>query len=349
MTQDAKTHLQSQTFSNLWKRLTTRLAFALATAMGLGGAAIHVQCFAQTDNKFPDRSIRFVVPFPPGGGNDILARAIAPRMTEAFGHSVIVDNRAGAGGNIGSEFVAKSSPDGYTILMASNQITINPWLDNNVPFDIEKDFVAVALVASVPMVLVVNPSVPAQDLKSFIALVKADPSKFNHSTPGTGTAQHIAFEVFNYSAGVKVTHVPYKGTGPAIADLIGGQVQSAIGTMASLEPHVKAGKLRALGVTTAARSAAMPDVPTIAEAALPGFEVPLWYSILAPANTPKDIVAKLSTEIGKALADPSTKGRLTGQGFIVSYLNSEQMDAMIKKDLLYWQKIIKAIGLKIDK
>jgi tripartite-type tricarboxylate transporter receptor subunit TctC len=349
MTKDANTHLQSQTFSNLWKRLTTRLAFALATVMALGSTAIHMQCFAQTDNKFPERSIRFVVPFPPGGGNDILARAIAPRLTDAFGQSVVVDNRAGAGGNIGSEFVAKSAPDGYTILMASNQITINPWLDNNVPFDIEKDFVAVALVASVPMVLVVNPSVPAQDLKSFIALVKADPSKFNHSTPGTGTAQHIAFEVFNYSAGVKVTHVPYKGTGPAIADLIGGQVQSAIGTMASLEQHVKAGKLRALGVTTAERSAAMPDVPTIAEAALPGFEVPLWYSILAPANTPKDIVAKLSTEIGKALADPSTKERLTGQGFIVSYLNPEQMDAMIKKDLLYWQKSIKAIGLKIDK
>jgi len=349
MTKDANTHLQSQTFSNLWKSLTTRLAFALATVMALGSTAIHMQCFAQTDNKFPERSIRFVVPFPPGGGNDILARAIAPRLTDAFGQSVVVDNRAGAGGNIGSEFVAKSAPDGYTILMASNQITINPWLDNNVPFDIEKDFVAVALVASVPMVLVVNPSVPAQDLKSFIALVKADPSKFNHSTPGTGTAQHIAFEVFNYSAGVKVTHVPYKGTGPAIADLIGGQVQSAIGTMASLEQHVKAGKLRALGVTTAERSAAMPDVPTIAEAALPGFEVPLWYSILAPANTPKDIVAKLSTEIGKALADPSTKERLTGQGFIVSYLNPEQMDAMIKKDLLYWQKSIKAIGLKIDK
>ena len=146
-----------------------------------------------------------------------------------------------------------------------------------------------------------------------------------------------------------MTHVPYKGTGPAIADLIGGQVQSAIGTMASLEQYVKAGKLRALGVTTAVRSAAMPDVPTIAEAGLPGFEVPLWYSILAPANTPKDIVEKLSAEIGKALADPATKERLTGQGFIVTYLNPQQMDAMIKKDLLYWQKIIKAIGLKIDK
>ncbi len=349
MSQDFKKNNQVQTLSSRWKHAVKRVARVLSMAILLVGSVASEQCLAQADVKFPDRSIRFVVPFPPGGGNDILARAIAPRLAEAFGQSVVVDNRAGAGGNIGSEFVAKSAPDGYTILMASNQVTINPWLDNNVPFDIEKDFVAVAQVASVPMVLVVNPSVPATDLKSFIALVKADPSRFNHSTPGTGTAQHIAFEVFNYSAGVKVTHVPYKGTGPAIADLIGGQVQSAIGTMASLEQYVKAGKLRALGVTTAVRSAAMPDVPTIAEAGLPGFEVPLWYSILAPANTPKDIVEKLSAEIGRALADPTTKERLTGQGFIVTYLNPQQMDAMIKKDLLYWQKIIKAIGLKIDK
>ena len=337
MLQDLKKNNQVQTLSSGWQYARKCAAQVLSIAMLLAGTVASEQCLAQTEIKFPDRSIRFVVPFPPGGGNDILARAIAPRLADAFGQSVVVDNRAGAGGNIGSEFVAKSAPDGYTILMASNQVTINPWLDNNVPFDIEKDFVAVAQVASVPMVLVVNPSVPATDLKSFISLVKADPSKFNHSTPGTGTAQHIAFEVFNYSAGVKVTHVPYKGTGPAIADLIGGQVQSAIGTMASLEQYVKAGKLRALGVTTAVRSAAMPDVPTIAEAGLPGFEVPLWYSILAPANTPKDIVEKLSAEIGKALADPATKERLTGQGFIVTYLNPQQMDAMIKKDLLYWQ------------
>jgi hypothetical protein len=326
-----------------------RFALTLKLAMVVGGIVTHAQGVAQTDIKFPDRSIRFVVPFPPGGGNDILARAIAPRLAEGFGQSVVIDNRAGAGGNIGAEFVAKSAPDGYTILIASNQVTINPWLDNNVPFDIEKYVVAVAQVDSVPMVIVVNPSVPATDLKSFIALVKADQSKFNHSTPGTGTAQHIAFEVFNYSAGVKVTHVPYKGTGPAIADLIGGQVQSAIGTMPSLEQFVKSGKLRALGVTTAERSATMPDVPTIAEAGLPGFEVPLWYSILAPAKTPKDIVAKLSAEIGKVLADPPTKDRLTGLGFIVTYINAEQMDVIIQKDLLYWQKIIKAIGLKIDK
>ncbi len=298
--------------------------------------------------KFPDKPIRFIVPFPPGGGNDILARAIAPKMGEFLGQPVVIDNRAGAGGNIGTDLAAKSPPDGYTIVIASNQVTINPWLYAKLPFDIEKDFVAVAQAATVPMVLAVHPSVPANTLKEFIALAKASPGKFNHSTPGNGTPQHIAFEVFNHAAGVQVTHIAYKGTGPAIADLIGGQVQSAIGTMASLEQHVKAGKLRALGVTTPKRSPAMPNVPTIAEAGLPGFEVPLWYSILAPAGTPKEIVARLSGDISKALAVPETRERLTAQGFDVNYLNPEQMSDLIRNDIARWQKSIKDIGLKLD-
>ena len=298
--------------------------------------------------KFPDKPIRFIVPFPPGGGNDILARAIAPKMGEFLGQPVVIDNRAGAGGNIGTDLAAKSAPDGYTIVIASNQVTINPWLYAKLPFDIEKDFVAVAQAASVPMVLAVHPSVPANTLKEFIALAKASPGKFNHGTPGNGTPQHIAFEVFNHAASVQVTHIAYKGTGPAIADLIGGQVQSAIGTMASLEQHVKAGKLRALGVTTPKRSPAMPNVPTIAEAGLPGFEVPLWYSILAPAGTPKEIVARLSSEVARALAVPETRERLTAQGFDVNYLNPEQMSDLIRHDIARWQKSIKDIGLKLD-
>ena len=298
--------------------------------------------------KFPDKPIRFIVPFPPGGGNDILARAIAPKMGEFLGQPVVIDNRAGAGGNIGTDLAAKSAPDGYTIVIASNQVTINPWLYAKLPFDIEKDFVAVAQAASVPMVLAVHPSVPANTLKEFIALAKTSPGKFNHGTPGNGTPQHIAFEVFNHAAGVQVTHIAYKGTGPAIADLIGGQVQSAIGTMASLEQHVKAGKLRALGVTTPKRSPAMPNVPTVAEAGLPGFEVPLWYSILAPAGTPKEIVARLSGEVARALAVPETRERLTAQGFDVNYLNPEQMSDLIKHDIARWQKSIRDIGLKLD-
>jgi tripartite-type tricarboxylate transporter receptor subunit TctC len=261
---------------------------------------------------------------------------------------VVIDNRAGAGGNIGTELVAKGPADGYSIVIASNQITMNPWLYANLPFDIEKDFAPVALAASVPMVLVVNPTVPAQNVREFISLAKSQPGKLNHSTPGSGTPQHIAFEVFNYAAGIKVTHVPYKGTGPAIADLLGGQVQAAFGTMASVDGHVRAGKLRALAVATPKRSQAMAGVPTVDESGLPGFDVSLWYSILAPANTPREIVARLSGDIAKTLALPETRERLVAQGFEVSYLNPDQMGELIKRDLARWQKALKDIGLKLE-
>lgn len=301
-----------------------------------------------TTQTFPTKSIRFVVPFPPGGGNDILARALAPKMSEILGQQVVIDNRAGAGGNIGADFVSKSPPDGYTIVIASNQVTMNPWIYSKLPFDIAKDFTPVAQIASVPMLLAINPNVPAQNLKEFIALAKAKPGSLNYSTPGLGTPQHIAFEVFNFDAGVKVTHVPYKGTSPSIVDLIGGQVQATIGTMASLEPHVKAGKVKPIAVSTPKRSPAMPDIPTIEEGGLKGYNVPLWYSVLAPANTPKDIVAKISASIRDSLNDPETKKQLASKGFVESYLNPDQMAALIKQDLAYWQKAIKNIGLKLD-
>jgi tripartite-type tricarboxylate transporter receptor subunit TctC len=298
--------------------------------------------------SFPNKPIRFVVPFPPGGGNDILARALAPKMSEILGQQVVVDNRAGAGGNIGADFVAKSPPDGYNIVIASNQVTMNPWIYSKLPFDIAKDFSPVAQIASVPMLLAIHPEVPAKNLQEFIALAKAKPGSMNYSTPGLGTPQHIAFEVFNFDAGVKVTHVPYKGTSPSIVDLIGGQVQATIGTMASLEQHVKTGKVRAIAVSTPQRSPAMPDVPTIEEGGLKGYNVPLWYSILAPANTPKEIVAKISASIRDALQDPQTKAQLAKQGFVESYLDPAQMTALIKQDLTYWQKAINNIGLKLD-
>jgi tripartite-type tricarboxylate transporter receptor subunit TctC len=298
--------------------------------------------------KFPDKPLRFIVPFPPGGGNDILARAMQPRLSELLGQPVVIDNRAGAGGNLGTDIASKSAPDGHTFVIASNQITVNPWLYAKLPFDIEKDLVPIAQVATVPMVLVVHPSVPAHNVKEFIALAKAKPGQLNHATPGNGTPQHIAFEVFNHAAGMQVTHVPYKGTGPAIADLIGGQVQSAIGTLPSVEPYIKSGRLRALGLTTPKRSQAMPDVPTIAESALPGFTVPLWYSILAPAGTPRPVVARLSEDFAKTLQTPDVRERLTGQGFEVNYLNADDMANLMKRDLARWQKSIKDIGLKLD-
>jgi tripartite-type tricarboxylate transporter receptor subunit TctC len=316
-------------------------ALALAALCAVAAPLVQAQ-------RFPEKPIRFIVPFPPGGGNDILARVVAPKMAEFLGQSVIVDNRAGAGGNIGADIAAKSAPDGYTILIASNQVTMNPALYAKLPFDIEKDFEPIALAASVPMVLVVHPSVAARSVSELIALAKANPGKLNHSTPGTGTPQHIAFEVFNHAAGISITHVPYKGTGPAIADLIGGQVQTAFGTMASLEQHVKAGKLRALAVATPKRSQTMRDVPTVAESGLPGYDVSLWYSILAPAGTPKEIVARLSGDIAKALALPEVRDKLTAQGFDVSYLNPEQMSELMRRDTARWGKSLREIGLKLD-
>jgi tripartite-type tricarboxylate transporter receptor subunit TctC len=319
-------------------------ALLLSCAVALAPA----QAEAQPAQKFPEKPIRFIVPFPPGGGNDILARMLAPKIAESLGQPVVIDNRAGAGGNIGTDLAAKSPPDGYTIVIASNQVTMNPALYSRLPFDIEKDFAPVALAASVPMVLVVHPSVAATSVRELIALAKASPGKLNHSTPGAGTPQHIAFEVFNHAAGINITHVPYKGTGPAVADLIAGQVQAAFGTMASIEQHVKAGKLRAIAVATPRRSVAMPNVPTLAESGLPGFDVSLWYSILAPAGTPAPILARLSAEIAKALAAPDVRERLTAQGFEISYLNPEQMNDLMKRDIARWGKSLREIGLKLE-
>ncbi|CAN1526071.1 PBP2_Bug27 domain containing protein [Burkholderiaceae bacterium] len=321
------------------------ISLAVTIASLMTAPLVGAQSAAQS---FPNKPIRFVVPFPPGGGNDILARALAPKMSEILGQQVVVDNRAGAGGNIGADFVAKSPADGYNIVIASNQVTMNPWIYSKLPFDIAKDFSPIAQIASVPMLLAIHPEVPAKNLQEFIALAKAKPGSLNYSTPGLGTPQHIAFEVFNFDAGVKVTHVPYKGTSPSIVDLIGGQVQATIGTMASLEQHVKTGKVRAIAVSTPQRSPTMPDVPTIEEGGLKGYNVPLWYSVLAPANTPKEIVAKISASIRDALQDPQTKAQLAKQGFVESYLDPAQMTALIKQDLTYWQKAINNIGLKLD-
>ena len=311
-------------------------AVLIAALTIIGTPALHAQ------SHYPERPIRLIVPFPPGGGNDILARAIQPKLAELLGQNVIIDNRAGAGGNLGMELASKAPADSYTIVVASNQVTINPAFQK-LPFDIEKDFASVAQVASVPMVLTVNPAVPAHTVREFIALVKTVPGKYNYSTPGSGTPHHIAFEVFNHEAGVSVTHVPYKGTSPAIADLMGSQVQAAIATLSSVEPGIRSGKLRALAVTTPKRSQIVPDIPTIAET-LPGFDVSIWYSVLAPAGTPRDILTRLSSAIAGTLQDPAVRERLARQGYEISYLNADQLDAVMKHDIARWKKTIQDIG-----
>jgi tripartite-type tricarboxylate transporter receptor subunit TctC len=316
----------------------------IATAMSCGLAP----AWAQGTSGYPSREIRFIVPFPPGGGNDILARMLGPKMAEALGKPVVIDNRPGAGGNLGTDQAARSPADGYTIVIASNQITINPGLGQKLPFDVERNFSPVALVASVPMLLVVHPSVPASNVGELIALARSQPGRLNHATPGSGTPQHLAFELFNRLAKVEVTHVPYKGTGPAVADLLGGQVQAAFATLASVAQHVRAGKLRALAVATAARSPLMPEVPTVAESGVPGYDVPLWYSILAPAGTPPDAVERLATELRRIVDSAEMRERMMSQGFQPGFIGPAAAQELIRNDMQRWRRIGQETGIRID-
>ena len=319
---------------------------ALAALAGLTSAA---GAFAQSSaSGYPSREIRFIVPFPPGGGNDILARMLGPRMAEGLGKPVVIDNRPGAGGNLGTDQAARSPADGYTIVIASNQVTINPGLGQKLPFDIERNFSPVALVASVPMLLVVHPSVPVNNVAELIALARSQPARLNHATPGNGTPQHLAFELLNKLAKIEVTHVPYKGTGPAVADLLGGQVQAAFATLASVAQHVRAGKLRAIAVAPAQRSPLMPEVPTVAESGVPGYDVPLWYSILAPAGTPAEAVERLAGELRRIVESPDTRDRMVNQGFQPGFVGPAALQAMIRDDVRRWQAIGRDTGIRIE-
>ncbi len=298
---------------------------------------------------YPTKPIRIVVPFPPGGATDILARDVAQKLTESWGQQVIVDNRPGAGGNIGSELVAKSAPDGYTLEMGTvGTHAINASLYAKMPYDHIKDFVPVILVAGVPNVLVVNPSVPANSVQELIAYAKANPGKLNFASSGSGTSIHLSGELFKVMAGVQMTHIPYKGSAPAVQDLIGGQVQLMFDNLPPSLPQIKAGKLRALAVTSATRAPALPDTPTIAEAGLPGFEASSWFGLLAPAGTPPAIVAKLNGEIAKWLATPEAKEKLAKQGANAVGGTSEDFAKHIAAETAKWAKVVKDSGAKVD-
>ena len=329
------------------KRTTLRRLAALSIA-GTAPALLQTDFAQAPAARYPSKPIRFIVPFPPGGGNDLLARMVGPKLGEALGETVIIDNRPGAGGNLGTDQAARSPADGYTIVIASNQITINPGLGQKLPFDIERDFTPIGLIASVPMLLVINPTLPYRTLTDFIQGAKSQPGKLNHGTPGNGTPQHLAFELFNKMAGTDVTHIPYKGTSPAVADLLGGQVQAAFATLASVAPHVKAGKLRPLAVATASRSPLMPDVPTVAEAGVAGYDVPLWYSILAPAGTPRDVVARLADETRRIIESSEMRDRMIQQGFQPGFIGPADAQALIARDVARWQKIGRETGIRIE-
>ncbi|MEP7330414.1 MAG: tripartite tricarboxylate transporter substrate binding protein [Betaproteobacteria bacterium] len=302
---------------------------------------------AQT--SYPSKPIRLVVPFPAGGTTDILARAAAQKLTVSTGQPVVVDNRPGAGGNIGAELVAKAAPDGYTLLMGTvGTHAINPSLYARMPYDHQRDFAPVILVAGVPNVLVINPAVPANSVQELIAYGKANPGKLNFASSGSGTSIHLAGELFKTMSGVQMTHIPYKGSSPAIADLLRGQVQIMFDNLPSALPQIKAGKLKALAVTSAQRAPALPDVPTIAEAGLPGFEATSWFGILAPAGTPKDVIAKLNTEVAKWLATPEARDKLAAQGANAAGTSPEDFARHIAAETIKWQKVVKESGAKVD-
>jgi tripartite-type tricarboxylate transporter receptor subunit TctC len=316
--------------------------WALAVAM----ACIVPLAFAQA---YPNHTIRLIVPFPAGGTTDILARDVAKKLTDTMGQAVVVDNRPGAGGNIGADLVAKSPPDGYTLLMGTvGTHAINPSLYAKMPYDHIKDFVPVVLVAGVPNVLVVNPSVPINSVADLIKLAKAKPGSINFASSGSGTSIHLSGELFKTMAGVDMTHVPYKGSSPALTDLMGGQVQIMFDNLPSSLALIKAGKLRAVAVTSLKRAPALPDVPTIAESGLPGFEASSWFGVLAPAGTPAPIVAKLNAEVNKWLQSPEGKEQLLAQGAEVAGGSPEQFVAHIRAETDKWAKVVKASGAKVD-
>jgi tripartite-type tricarboxylate transporter receptor subunit TctC len=311
----------------------------LAVAPGAGAQA----------PAYPSHPVRIVVPFPAGGTTDILARAVAQRFSEALGQPFIVDNRPGAGGNIGAELVARSAPDGYTLVMGTvGTHAINPSLYAKMPYDHVKDFVPVFLVAGVPNVLEVNPDVPVHTVAELVAYAKANPGKLNFASSGSGTSIHLSGELFKTMSGVTMQHVPYKGSAPALQDLLGGQVQLMFDNLPSSMALIKSGKLRPIAVTSAHRSAALPDLPTIAESGYPGFEASSWFGLLAPAGTPAAVVARLNAEGNKWLASPEAKEKLAAQGAIAAGGSPEDFARHVTAETTKWAKVVKESGAKVE-
>ena len=308
-----------------------------------------VTAFSIHAQSFPTKPIRLICPFPPGGAVDIASRAIAAEMSKSMGQQVIVDNKPGAGGNIGGAEAARSAPDGYTIFMTTSGINaINPALYAKMPFDPNKDLVAVSALVSLSNVLVVHPSVKANSVVEVIALAKAQPGMLNYASSGSGTSIHMSAEMFKSMAKVDILHIPYKGSAPAVTDLLGGQVMMMFDNIPSALPQIKAGKLRALATTGARRDPALPDLPTIAEAGVPGYESGVWFGLLAPAGTPKDIIAKLNAEAVKGVRSPEFVKRMSDLGYIMVGSTPQEMTDMLKVEINRWEPIVKASGARAD-
>jgi tripartite-type tricarboxylate transporter receptor subunit TctC len=314
-------------------------------AIVLWGLLAAHAAFAQQD--YPSRSIRMIVPFPPGGATNVVARVVAQKLQDAWGQPVVVDNRPGGNTIIGTDALAKSPPDGYTIAVVLNNFVITPLLQTT-PYDPLKDFAPVATVASGEILLVVHPSVPAKNLQELIALAKAKPGELNYASAGNGTPLHLAAESFNQLAGVKIQNVPYKGGGPALADLLGGQVQMQFSGPLSALPHIQTGKLRPIAFSGPKRFAGLPDVPTFAEQGLPAYNATFWFAILAPAGTPKTVVDKLSAQIAKVIEMPDVKETFVSQGIDPWYQSPEQFAALLRSDTARFAQLIKTANIKGD-
>jgi tripartite-type tricarboxylate transporter receptor subunit TctC len=313
------------------------LAFALAQA-----------CFASAQTaRYPTKVVRIIVPFAPAGGTDILARSLAQRLSESMGHNFIVENRPGANSIIGTDAVAKSPPDGHTILFTTQVIAINPSLHASMPYNAERDFAPVTIAASAPNLLAIHPSIPVTSVKQFIALARAKPGALTIAAAGVGTPSHLGAELFRQMAKVDLLVVQYKGGGNSLADVAGGQVATTFGTLPSLTPLIEGGKLRALGISGAHRSPVLPNVPTIAET-LPGFQSETWYAVLVPAKTPPEIVTRLHSEIVKALAHPALKQNLAAQGFEAGGMPPAEMARVIKVETQRWAKVIRDGNIRAE-
>ena len=299
--------------------------------------------------EYPTKPIRLVITYPPGGNTDLVGRALALKLGEFMGQQVVVDNRGGAGGVLGSMITAQSAPDGYTIMLGTSAgMVINPLLSRKLTYDPVRDFAPVSMVVIVPQLLVINPQLPVKNVRELIAFAKAKPGYLNAGSSGVGTPNHFGTELLKWLAGVDIVHVPYKGGAPALTDLLGGQIQMAFSSVPAVLPHIKAGRLVALGVGSAKRSPALPNIPTIAEAGVPGYEYTTWYGIFAPAKTPRTLIARLNAEIVKAMETPDIKDRFTALGGDPDPGTPEELRAYMANESAKWAKIIKAANIRIE-
>lgn len=322
-------------------------AMSFARALAFGLLALAVPCAAQSPDAYPVKPVRFIVPFAPGGGTDVLARIVAPRMSEKLGRQVVVENRTGAGGNLGTELVAKSAPDGYTMLLAYiGPMAVAPSIDPKLGFDPVKDFRGISLLATIPLVLVVHPSMPADSVQKLVALAKAQPGRLTYGSAGSGTAQQLAGELFKFLTGTKIVGVPYRGGAPASVAVLTGEVDLLFTGALGVFPHVKAGRLRALAVTTSKRLASVPQLPTVDEAGVKGFEVVSWNGIVVPAGTSQAVVQKLHGSVTDALKLPEVEERLRSQGLEIAASSPEAFEQFIKDEIAKWAKVVRAAGIR---